>query len=75
MTSTSSILSFLQRREILATLTVAPLSYWYWTNLLESLDGNICVALLIIVGGWFSIAIDLNEHMIGQPEGDHDHHD
>jgi len=71
----SSIWSFLGQREVIATLTVVPAVYFYWKDLVESLEGNVFVACLIVVGAWFGIAIDLNEHMTGQPESDHDHHD
>ena len=77
MPLSSSLWSFFGRRDVIATLTVVPLTYLYWNDLVESLDGNVYIASLIVVGGWFGIAIDLNEHMVGQPEsGDHhDHHD
>ena len=71
---TNKICSFLGRREVLATLTVAPATYWYWSDLVESLEGSKFIASLIVFGAWFAMAFDINEHMVGQPEADHYHH-
>ena len=68
------LISILTRRDVLATLTVVPLTYYYWCTLVESLDGSKTIATLIVVGAWVGIAVDLNEHMTGQPETPHHHH-
>lgn len=67
------IVAFFSRREVIATLTVVPLTYFYWGALVESLESK-PIAVLIVVGAWVGIATDLNEHMTGQPEAPH-HHD
>ena len=67
------LLNLGSRRDVIATLTVIPLTCWYWNDLLDSLDGNKTIASLIVIGAWFGIAVDLNEHMVGQPEAPHDH--
>jgi len=63
------------RREVTATITVVPLTWYYWRDLVASLDDNRYLAGLIVVGAWCGIAVDLNEHMVGQPEAPHDHDD
>jgi Co/Zn/Cd efflux system component len=72
---TTSFWRILERREVIATLTVVPATYWCWTDLVVSLGGNQYIASLIVVGAWFGIAVDLNENMVGQPEGGDHHHD
>ena len=67
----SQFWSFLGRRDVIATLTVVPSAWFYWQDLVDSLEGNRGVACLIVVGAWFGIAVDLNEHMVGQPEAPH----
>ena len=73
------IVTFFSRRDVIATLTVVPATYFYWGDLVESLEGSRWIAALIVVGAWVGIAVDLNEHMTGQPEGagghHHHHHD
>jgi len=72
------VMDVLSRREVLATLTVVPATYWYWNDLVASLDGSKWTASIIVVSAWVGIAVDVNEHMVGQPGGGgggHDHHD
>jgi hypothetical protein len=69
------VVSFFSRREIMATVTVLPLSYWYWGRLVESLEGSTFKAVLIVLCAWVGMAVDLNEHMVGQPEAGGGHHD
>ena len=52
-TSLTKLSNILSRREVLATLTVVPVVYFYWSDLLDSLDGNRAVASLIVIGAWF----------------------
>ena len=67
------ITDFFSRREVLATLTMVPIIYFYWEALVESLDGSTFKAVLIVAFFWMGIAIDVSQHMTGQPGG-HDHH-
>jgi len=76
ITEMERLTGFFSRRDVIATLTVVPLTYLYWQDLVESLDGSYKIAALIVVAAWVGIATDLNEHMTGQPEGGaHHHHD
>ena len=69
------ITAFFSRREVLATLTMVPIIYFYWEALVESLEGSTAKAALIVSFFWVGIAVDLSEHMTGQPGGgDHHHH-
>ena len=72
--SMNDIVSFLSRREVIATVVVPPVAYWYWNPLVESLDNSVPMAVLIVVCAWVGIATDLNKHMTGQPEAAHHHH-
>ena len=64
---------FFSRREVLATLTMVPAVYFYWEALVESLEGSTFKAVLIVAFFWLGIAVDISQHMTGQPGG-HDHH-
>jgi hypothetical protein len=64
----------LQRREVMATLLVVPTVYFYFGDLVTSLDGSLVKATLIVLFFWVAMAVDVSQHMTGQPEAGH-HHD
>jgi hypothetical protein len=64
----------LQRREVFATLLVVPAVYFYFGDLVASLDGSLFKAALIVLFFWVAMAVDVSQHMTGQPDADH-HHD
>lgn len=66
--------SFLNSRPVFATLIVGPAVYFYWESLLESLEGSVFKATMIVAFFWFGIAADVQKNMVGQPGGDDDHH-
>jgi hypothetical protein len=61
-------------RILLATCIVIPVSYWYWSSLLESLDGSTWKAWLVVGLAWVFLQVD-NADMVGQPEAPHHHDD
>ena len=65
---------FLGQRPVIATLTVVVLSYFYWNALVESLHGSLSKAVFVVICAWVAMAVDLNEHMVGQPEATNHHH-
>jgi hypothetical protein len=60
------------RRAVIWTLIVLPLAMFYWSSLVDSLEGNRVIAILLITMAWFCGCVDIND-MVGQPE-QHDHH-
>jgi hypothetical protein len=57
-------------RFVACTLLMIPLTYYFWEQLVESLDGSKPLAGLIVLLAWACGSIDLNEHMVGQPHAD-----
>lgn len=62
------------RRALIWTFIVVPVAWYYWNQLVSSLDGNLWLASLVVGMAWICGCVDMNE-MTGQPEGEHDHHD
>ena len=61
--------SFSTRRVVIWTIVVLLVSCRYWKTLVESLDGSLYKAVLIVVLAWTCGCIDVNE-MVGQPHED-----
>jgi hypothetical protein len=62
------------RRAFIWSAIVFTLSLYYWSRLVESLDGNILYAVLVVMIAWICGCVDMNE-LTGQPEAEHSHDD
>jgi hypothetical protein len=67
----SSISSCCSRRAVLWTLVVAFLTFRFWNELVQSLDGSAFKATLVILLAWACGSIDVHD-MVGQPHDDND---
>jgi RsiW-degrading membrane proteinase PrsW (M82 family) len=58
-----------RRRVVIWTCIVVLLTFIYWNALVNSLNGSIVKAGLVVVFAWTVGSIDVNE-MVGQPHDD-----
>ena len=58
-------------RVVLTFLTTVPLCYYFWNDLLESLDGSTFKASLVVLLAVFCGCVDMN----GLTDQPHDHDD
>ena len=60
------------RRAIGWTCFLIPCSVYFWNALVDSLDGSIWQACLIVLLAWVCGCTDIND-LTSQPEGAHEH--
>jgi RsiW-degrading membrane proteinase PrsW (M82 family) len=58
-----------QRRAVVWTILTAILTFYYWDQLLISLNGSTFTAILVVLMAWVCGCVDMND-LTGQPHDD-----